>query len=177
MFENSLVESQLSHISSGKRWTALASITLQCAVAATLIVLPLLHPERLVSSINALPVSVPPPSKPPIHVEHVQQTAASSSTNTAIPTTSRPLLPSIHPTSDPTTEAPPTTTLIGQGMTSDIPAALSTGSDTHSTRISIAQPHASSGPLHISKGVYAGMLLAPIQIGRASCRERVLMPV
>jgi protein TonB len=47
-------------------------------------------------------------------------------------------------------------------MTDGIPAALSIGSDTQSARISVA-PHASNGPLHISKGVSAGMLLAPIR--------------
>ena len=48
-------------------------------------------------------------------------------------------------------------------MTDGIPATLSTGSATHATRIYVASPRASSGPLHISTGVSAGMLLAPIR--------------
>ncbi len=163
MFEDSLVESQVSHISSGKRWTALASITLQCAIAATLIVLPLLHPEKLTSRIETLPVFVPLAPKPPVHVEHVQPSTASSSTSTAIPTATRSLLPPLHPTPNTNPEAPPSTTLVGPGMTDGLPASLSTGSDTHSARISVASPHTSNGPLHISKGVSAGMLLAPIR--------------
>jgi periplasmic protein TonB len=163
MFEESLVESQVSHISSGKRWTALASVTLQCAIAATLVVLPLLHPERLVWRTDALPVFTPPPPKPPIHVEHVQPAASASTASTAIPVATRSPLPSLHPTQGPADEEPPATALIGSGMTDGIPAALSTGSATRATRISIASPHTPGAPLHISTGVYAGMLLAPIQ--------------
>ena len=163
MFEDSLVESQVSHSSSGKRWTALASITLQCAVAATLVVLPLLHPDRLVSRIDALPVFMPPPPKPPIHVDHVQPRTTAPTTSTSIPTATRSPLPTLHPTQSPAAEEPPATTLIGSGMTDGIPAALSTTSDTHGTRISVASPHAPIGLLHISTGVSAGMLLAPIR--------------
>jgi periplasmic protein TonB len=163
MFEDSLVESQVSHISSGKRWTALASVTLQCAVAATLVVLPLLHPERLVSRIDALPVFVPPPPKPPVHVEHVQPATASPNTSTAIPIETRSPRPSLHPTQNPTAEVPPATALVGPGMTDGVPDALSTGSYTHTTRISLAPPHVPSVPLHISTGVSTGMLLAPIR--------------
>jgi protein TonB len=47
-------------------------------------------------------------------------------------------------------------------MTDGIPAAIRTGTDTQSSRISVT-PHASTGPLHISKGVSAGMLLSPIR--------------
>jgi len=163
MFEDSLVESQLSHISSSKRWTALASITLQCAMAATLVILPLLHPERLTSRINALPVFVPPAPKPPVHVEHAQPATTSPSTSTAIPIATRSPLPSLHPTQDPSPEIAASTTLLEQGMSDGIPSALSTGSDTHATRVSVATPHNSTGPLHISTGVSAGMLLAPIK--------------
>lgn len=163
MFEDSLVESQVSHISSGKRWTALASITFQCAIAATLVVLPLLHPDRLVSRIDTLPVFVAPPPKPPVHIEHTQPSASSSTTNTAIPVSTRTSAPLFHPTQNPAIEEAPPIAVIGSGMSNGIPAALSTGSDTHSTRISVDSPHTSSGPLHISKGVSAGMLLAPIR--------------
>jgi protein TonB len=162
MFEDSLVESQVSHISSGNRWTALASITLQCAIAATLIVLPLLHPEQLTSRIENLPVFVPLAPKPPVHVEHVQPSTASPSISTAIPTATHSLLPPLHPTPNASPEAPPSTTLIGPGMTDELPASLSTGPVTHSARISVTSPHTSASPLHISKGVSAGMLMAPI---------------
>ena len=164
MFEDSLVESQISNISSGKRWTTLASITLQCAVAATLVVLPLLHPERLVSRIDALPVFVPSPPKPPIRVEHVQPATAQPSASTAIPIATRSLLPSLHLTPNPTLEEVPATSLIGPAMVDGIPAALSTSSATiHSARISVASPRTPIGRLHISTGVSAGMLLAPIR--------------
>lgn len=161
MFEDSLVESQVSHISSGKRWTALASITLQCAIAATLVVLPLLHPQQLTSRIERLPVFVPLQPKPPVHIEHVQPSTTSSSAGTTTPTATRSPLPSLHPISN-TTDAP-TTLLLGQGMADELPASLSTGFNTANPRISVASQHTSTGPLHISKGVSAGMLLAPIR--------------
>ena len=161
MFEDSLVESRISHISSGKRWTALASITLQCAIAGTLVVLPLLHPERLTSRIENLPVFVPLQPKPPVHIEHVQPSTTSSSTSTTIPTATRSPLPSLHPT--PITNEAPATTLIGPGMTDELPASLSTGSATGSPRISVVSPHTPASRPHISSGVSAGMLLSPIR--------------
>jgi protein TonB len=162
MFEDSLVESQVSHISSGKRWTALASVTLQCAVAATLVVLPLLHPERLTSRIEALPVFIPLPPKPPVPIQHVQPSTTSSSTSTTIPmAATRSVLPSIHPPQN-ASEAP-ATTLVGPGMTSELPASLSSGSNTSGPRISVVSPHTSTSPLAISKGVSAGLLMAPIR--------------
>jgi periplasmic protein TonB len=161
MFEDSLVESQVSHISSGKRWTTLASITLQCAIAATLIVLPLLHPEQLTSRIETLPVFTPLPPKPPVPIQHVQPSTTSSSTSTTIPTATRSPLPSLHPTQN-ANEAP-ATTLIGPGMTDGLPASLSTATNIGSPRISVASPHTSPSRPHISSGVSAGMLLTPIR--------------
>ena len=161
MFEDSLVESQVSHISSGKRWTALASFTLQCAIAATLVVLPLLRPERIASRIESLPVFTTPPPKPPVHIEQMHTSSASSSTSTTIPIATRSPLPSPHPTPG-ANEAPPTT-LIGRGMADELPASLSTGSNNSGPRVSVASPHTPTRPLHISRGVSAGMLLTPIR--------------
>ena len=42
MFEDSLVESRVGQVSLSKRWTMLASISLQVAVAGVVMVLPLL---------------------------------------------------------------------------------------------------------------------------------------
>jgi periplasmic protein TonB len=162
VFEDSLVESQISHISSTKRWTALASITVQCAVAAVLAILPLLHPQQLASRIESLPVFLPPPPKPPVPVEHVQP-AASSSANTAIPIATRYLLPSLHPTAGATADEAPATTLAGPGMTDGLPAALSTGTASSTTRISVAPAKPQTKPLRVSDGVSAGMLLEPIR--------------
>ena len=47
MFEDSLVESRVGHVSASTRWTTFASISLQCALAGLVIALPLLHPEAL----------------------------------------------------------------------------------------------------------------------------------
>ena len=47
MFEGSLIESQVTSLSATKRWTMAGSSALQIAIAATLVAVPLLHPERL----------------------------------------------------------------------------------------------------------------------------------
>jgi periplasmic protein TonB len=66
MFEDSLVESRLSHLSSSKRWTAIASIGLQSAAAASLILFPLLSPEAPSFRVPTVPVLLPIPMKPPV---------------------------------------------------------------------------------------------------------------
>ena len=162
MFEDSLVESRVSHVSSGKRWTALASVTLQCAIAATLVVIPTLHPERLVLRLPAPPVLTPLPPKPPLRVERAQASSAPSSTN-IIPTVARPVLPPLFPSQDPITDDAPPTTVIGMNMSDGIPAALSIGTEGHGTKVSVAPARTASKPMRISEGVSVGMLMVPIR--------------
>src|ERR1700722_7975956 len=80
MFEDSLVESRVGAVSSSKRWTTVASIALQFAVAGLVIALPLLHPETLPFSIEApkmlLPL-LPKPPAPPLRVQRVTEAASS----------------------------------------------------------------------------------------------------
>ncbi len=59
MFEDSLVASRVVEVSSSKRWTLLASIALQVAVAGVVMVLPLLHPEALPFRVEAPKVLMP----------------------------------------------------------------------------------------------------------------------
>ena len=72
MFEDSLVESSVSHLTPARRWTAIVSITLQCSVAVLLATIPLLHPERLALRIDAPPVLMPLIPKPPAKIEPKQ---------------------------------------------------------------------------------------------------------
>src|SRR5258708_24879805 len=101
MFEDSLVESRVGQVSSSKRWTTLASIGLQVAVAGVVMVLPLLHPEALPFRVEAPKVVMPLMPKPPVPME-VQRESAASASNVAIPSVTQPaqltsLLPSLHP--------------------------------------------------------------------------------
>src|SRR5882757_5807055 len=68
MFEDSLVESRVGQVSSSKRWTMLASIGLQVAVAGVVMVLPLLHPEAMPFRLEAPKVLMPLMPKPPLTV-------------------------------------------------------------------------------------------------------------
>jgi len=89
MFEDSLVESRVGELSSSKRWTTVASIGLQLAVAGLCDRINLcLHPEALPFSIEApkmlLPLFAEAAPAPPLRV--VQQvTEATSSFAAAAP--------------------------------------------------------------------------------------------
>lgn len=96
MFEDSLVESRVGHLSSSKRWTALASIGLQATVAAVVIALPLLHPEALPSLADAPRVLMPVLQRPPAPAAQMERVASASST-AAAPILMRPLILSSLP--------------------------------------------------------------------------------
>jgi periplasmic protein TonB len=164
MFEDSLVESRVGQVSSSKRWTMLASIGLQVAVAGVVMVLPLLHPEALPFRLEAPKVVMPLMPKPPVPVV-VQRESAASSSNVTVPSETRPevgrtLLPSLHPVvGDPPPLAP-----IGSGMrmTDALPSGIGV-SDGRGPVVSVAPARAPVKPLQVSTGVLQGMLLAPIR--------------
>jgi len=163
MFEDSLVESRVGQVSSSKRWTMLASIGLQVAVAGVVMVLPLLHPEAMPFRLEAPKVVMPLMPKPPVPVV-VQRESAASSSSVAIPNVTRPevgrtLLPSLHPVvGDPPPLAP-----IGSGMrmTDALPGGVL--GDGHGPVVSVAPATAPAALIHVSTGVLQGMLLAPIR--------------
>jgi protein TonB len=163
MFEDSLVESQAAGVSTAKRWTMVGSTAFQAAIAATLIILPLLQPERLRFHVETPLVFTPPPPRPPLQVTEPDRAAGSSSTSFATPAAPRPittLFPHYLGTTADDAPAPgPVNIVMGGG--DGIPAAL-TGGDSHSTRVSVARPELPKR-LVISKGVSEGMLLSPIK--------------
>ena len=83
MFEESLVASRVVEVSSSKRWTLLASIGLQVAVAGVVMVLPLLHPEALPFRVEAPKVLMPLMVKPPVPVAQAQRAPSASSSSMA----------------------------------------------------------------------------------------------
>ncbi|GGA62534.1 hypothetical protein GCM10011507_12590 [Edaphobacter acidisoli] len=161
MFEDSLVESRVGGIPTNKRWTVASSIAVQCLLAALIIAVPLLHPAALPIEIAAPRVLTPILSKPPVPVR-VRQ-IANAATATAMPVAAaRPLLPSLLPHHGPSTIPPALASLhFGNGMTSVLGDAIT--SETGSSPTVTARPERSSGPLRVSTGVTAGLLLTPIQ--------------
>jgi protein TonB len=163
MFEDSLVESRVGQVSSSKRWTMLASIGLQVAVAGVVMVLPLLHPEAMPFRLETPKVLMPLMPKPPVPVE-VQNAASSSSV--AIPSVTRSeaatsRLPNLHPV----VGDPPALATIGSEMrmTDGLPGGIGVLSDGHGPVVSVRPAKEQTGLLHVSKGVSEGMLLAPIR--------------
>ncbi len=106
MFEDSLVESRVFEVTSSKRWTALASIGLQVAVAGMVIAVPLFHPEALPFHLDAPMVLVPLLPKPPVVVERVSS-ASLSSASAAAPSVTRRLIFSQSSGGTAANEAPP----------------------------------------------------------------------
>jgi len=162
MFEDSLVESQVGQVSSSRRWTMLASIGLQVAVAGVVMVLPLLHPEGISFRLEAPKVVMPLMPKPPAPVVVERESAASSSSfsRVAIAEVARPLLPGLHPIIG---EPPPVVTF-GSGM--EMPGALPDGIRTgggNGPAVSVVPARGPVDRLHVSTGVLQGMLLAPIR--------------
>jgi protein TonB len=162
MFEDSLLVSQVRHTSSPERWTALASMGFQFALAALVIALPLLHPERLAFVIQTPRILLPPPPRPPIVVQHVQATSAPSGVLNLTTARSMPMLPRLIPL--PGDQAPAIPTISsGSGMTDGAPINMALGDSIHGPLVVVVPTRLRTGPARISSGVSAGMLLSPIQ--------------
>ena len=168
MFEECLVESRGLLVSRTRRWTALGSMTLQCAVAGLLIAAPLFRPQSLPMRLDAPHLALPLlPPKPPM--EPVRTNPAASSSSTAItapagpaPVASGPLVwphPGMPVSDDP---APSLITAIrmapgGTGIPGDL-----IGTEVGSPSVTVV-PARKPAMLHLSTGVTTGLLLAPIQ--------------
>lgn len=166
MFEDSLVVSRVQSISPEKRWTAIASVSIQMAIAAIVIALPLVHPEGLpIRLADAPKVLIPLMPKPPVRVV-VKEHESSASTPTAppVPTLPRPAIPTTFPMGNAAANDVPGISLINLGM-EDVGPGLPPGIGTvdgHGPPVSVT-PVRQSGPLHVSTGISEGMLLAPIR--------------
>jgi protein TonB len=164
MFEDSLVESCIGSVSKSKWWTALVSISLQFAVAAIVIALPLLLPEALPFHSDTPKILLPLPPKPSVPVMHAEL-ASAASTSVAAPSNARAMvMPSLLPSRDNATDDAPPLAAIGPGtgMHDGIPGGIGTGDGAHGPIVTIAPPRATQ-PLPISSGVSQGMLIEPIR--------------
>ena len=163
MFEDSLVESQAVRASAARRWTMAGSTALQMAIAATLIVIPLMHPERLAFRVETPLVFTPPQPRPPLPVQ--QQQAAATSAWNALPAptaASHPLIFQRDPV--PIGDQPPDfgTVDMRMGTGDGIPAVIASGTG-HDTGVRVVRAQPARPHLVSSTGVYAGYLLSPIR--------------
>ena len=158
MFERSLVASQVKHASAEERWTALVSITLQVGLAAGVIAVPLLHPERLLLRVDA-PSVVMPLLK--LHQPKVEQVATSASTSTAVPSQATTMTaPRKIPAGIGRGDPPPMTVERVGDMGTELPdtlAKLGTG------LVKVVPEVKKVGPVRISSGVSSGLLVMPIR--------------
>ena len=163
MFEQSLVASRVGAVSAEKRWTVTASIGLQVMVASVVIVLPLLHPEVLPFHVEAPKVLMPVMPRPPVPVVQAQRVASASSValSAVAPSELRAaMLPSLLPSLHASIGEPPMMGPVGDvmGRSDGLPFGVGLG-----TGPAVSVRPANAGPVHISTGVSAGMLLAPIR--------------
>jgi periplasmic protein TonB len=162
MFEDSLVESRVGHLSPSKRWTTLASIGLQIAIAGIVIALPLLHPEALPLRVDAPKMLLPLPLKPPVPVVRAER-ASAASTSLAVPSAVRArVIPSLLPSRD-ADDAPPLAPIgANTGMPDGIPDNIGFGGRKDGPTVTMA-PTRPIGRISVTRGVLQGMLLAPIR--------------
>ena len=163
MFEDSLVESQVTHLSPTIRWTMAGSTAVQAAVAAVLIALPLLHPERLTVHSSTPLVFTPPPPRPPVPITRTEPAASEEASPTDLPRIAQPINTILIARPGPTTEEPPLIgSIIGMGPATVFPEALRSGVRNSGPNVTVASAKPSAR-LKISEGVSAGMLLSPIR--------------
>jgi protein TonB len=168
MFEGTLVESRGLAVSGTQRWTALGSLTIQCAVAGLLLAIPLVRPEVLPLLGVAPQVELPLPVKPPVRVAPVR-TASGPASAISAPATAAPQVAATRPFLFPRGNA------VGTG--DPVPSLLPLGTGTMGGGILAALSAVGSGPgpgvsvvrerapamAHVSGGVTTGLLLAPIR--------------
>jgi len=168
MFERSLVESQGVAITQTQRWTALGSLTVQCAVAGLLIAIPLLRPQVLPLIAEGPRLTAPFLSKQPAQPVRVKTSTTASSEAMSAPTTSAPAAASgrgisLLPHPGVVTEGAPTlVTDLRMGSGTGLPGVFSDSTGGPATRVSVART-GPIGPVRVSQGVSQGMLLTTIQ--------------
>ena len=170
MFEGSLVESRGLLVSGTRRWTALGSVVVQCAVAGLLVAIPLLHPDILpLLKVDAPKLVVPVPKATPPVVRVRTEPAVSASEAISVPAASpapvsqtRSLLPSLLPSADPGPEPAIAMNFNMSSGGTGLPNALGLGNIGIGTGVAVARA-GNRSPLPVSSGVSAGMLLTPIQ--------------
>jgi len=164
MFEENLVASQVTSVSTTKRWTMVGSTALQVAIAATLIVIPMLHPERLTLHLQTPLVFTPPPPQPTMPATQPEP-ANSGAAIPSVLVTIRSQIPSFTHRTSSDSDAPPAITNISNGWGMGTSAIGDLLSSTGNHGVSVSAEPAKTPPklLKVSGGVIAGRLMVPIQ--------------
>lgn len=181
MFEDSVLSLGPGSDGGGFRLSSLAAIVFESAIAAFLIITPLFHPLRLPASAPAPPLFVPrlheAPRRPMERVHVMSTNASAVSLPSSAANLQAPRLPPRAPETAPVPEL--SLTPIWAPGAGTPPAAV-VGMASNGTRVSVTSAGgggsatgAARGPVRVSSGVSAGLLLAPIrpvypQIARAA---------
>lgn len=179
MFEESLLES--AHLLRTQNlWPAVAAFALQATIAATLLAIPIIHPDVVRLHTPRLEYTAPaatPPRPPPPPRQRVISEAANSSVS-SVPASETAAATRRSPALDPNhfIDTPPepgsSINMVSHGNSLDSTLTSIAAVPTHVALASASR----AGPTRISLGVSAGLLLAPIQpiypaIARAARQE------
>ena len=167
MFEASLVEST-PLMQTRNRRPVLISFAVQAAIVSALVAIPLLHPDVIPITAAHLQLTAPrfspTPPPPPVHPVRIELMTASN--NPSAPTQAARLPQEAFRSNGDPVDAPALAVGMNLGDTGPNPLTALMGTSATGSRVSVAGPTATaavpSGPLSISTGVLAGMLLAPI---------------
>lgn len=163
MFVESLVEST-PLLRSRNRMPALVSVSIQACFVAALLAIPMLHPELLPTGPIKLSTLAPPPTQappsPPVERVHIATVVSSAPSAPAAPSqviaeARRQLLSNAGEIDNPQ--------LVVATGTSTMKPALPFSTMGSAAPHVVVRPSAPAGTMHISSGVTAGLLLAPIQ--------------
>jgi protein TonB len=165
MFEGTLVESRGLVASGTQKWTAVASLTVQCAVMGLVLAIPLLRPEVMRVPMTAPPLVAPFLPKPVVELKPV--VAASASGTVSLQAAGAAALArmgsTIWPRPGMVGDGAAPGIDIGQGMKTGAPSGSVLGtSDGVGSRVAVVQAKG-PGVVRISTGVSDGLLLAPIR--------------
>lgn len=149
---------------------------MQVCAAAVLIVVPLLHPERLSSTVAAAPRAFLPMEVrkvPEVKVKRVEAAGAAMQAVAVETSGARAMTaPAQIPHGTAAGDPPPMSLTGGMGgMRTGLPTEVAVGAP--EARVSVATATRARGPMRVSSGIGAGMLMSPIrpvypQIARAA---------
>ena len=174
MFEQSLVDSEERTQAGQTRWMVAASLAVQTAVVAGFVAVPLMWPAVLPVVVAAPRVAsvIMPRPRPQTRVDPPKPTQSPANTAAVhAPSTVAATIPTItrgggviahHDPSLAAGDAPSLPS--GNGMVSPFSPGLGLAAiGSPAVRVSEAAPAQATGPLKISSGVLAGLLLEPIR--------------
>ncbi|HWG17719.1 MAG TPA: energy transducer TonB [Acidobacteriaceae bacterium] len=162
MFEGSLVESRGLVTSRTQRWSAFGSAAFQLMLATLIVVIPLMRPQsiKLLKEIPHLTAPILPPRPPVIVRTSTSNMPSAGSTAPSAVAQANSGTPhfTLRPGTPPGDEPVGTITNLTIGGGPNLMPGLPSGGP----EVTVVRP-AITGPVNVSGGVTAGMLLAPIR--------------